>query len=414
MLKNILESAGLNAKVCADLLGLDHKLFHKWLAGDRPIPGYIVPELSSVLGVSRDAVLGLSTSEGSVENAPGVWFKFRAGDRLIEADRELVLVVRRLGHYMDELEELSATRSVSWSLIFKEARKEFAKQASPVEQGRAAARYIRSVRGFGVPQRSLHGFTGAGDILRDNLRNMGVRIVETPLPKSNVEGCSFYVGAPGSEKPCLVANTYKQTWFRRNMVLAHELAHSLFDIETTAASVDFVDDSGKRQFEELRADAFAQELLVPKNVLHHIAQTNALKWDSLTDRDLALLVALTQVEQRAVIKAAADAGFINPDLADAYRALDIHQHLKALTERALSTHEFIEARHIAKGTIIAAEARTTTVPTRALRLPLPYVAKVVELAKSDDISRGKAAQLLMIDKDTFIERFGKILEQAAA
>ena len=41
---------------------------------------------------------------------------------------------------------------------------------------------------------------------------------------------------------------------------------------------------------------------------------------------------------------------------------------------------------------------------------MPYVAKVIEAVRNDDISYGKAAEMLMIDKETFAERFGDLVE----
>lgn len=413
MLRNILDSAGLNPKLCADLLGLDHKLFQQWLVGQRAIPSYVVPELSTVLGVPPEAIIQPSPSgPSSVENAPAIWFKFRDGEKLSESDREIVVVIRRLGHFIDQMEDLTASKSITWRLLFELIRKEGDRQASPIEQGRRAAHILRTERQFGFPTVTTRGISGTGDVFRENLRSIGIRIIETPLQKSLLEGCCFYVGSPGSEKPCLFANTYQQTWFRRNRVLMHELAHAIFDIETSAASLDFANEERRKGLEELRADAFAQEILVPGAVLNHIAQTKGLKWDHLSSYDIAVLVAHTQVEQRLVIKAAMENGFVDPAKAEAYMDADIHQELKALTQRALSTQEFIEARGFRS--LIPAEHRTTTVPSRALRLPLPYVCRVVQLAKENVISLGKAAQMLMIEKETLQERFGDRLAEVVA
>lgn len=350
----------------------------------------------------------------AVENAPAVWFKFRAGDKLTETDREIVVVIRKLAHFMDQLERLTQTRAVGWKVLFEVIRREVDKQASPVEQGRAAARILRAERQFGYPGAKLLGITGTGDIIRGNLRALGVRVVETPLQHSQLEGCSFYVGAPGEEKPCIFANTYKQTWFRRNVVLMHELAHAIFDIDTNAASVDFTGEGERRQLEELRAQAFAQEALIPREVLAHIGATQGLRWESLSARDLATLVAYSQVEQRTVVRASVDANLVPAELAEAYCRYEIHDELQALTDRALSTREFIEKAQIDRTAIIPAEDRTTTIPSRALRLPLPYVARVIELAQGQLISIGKAAQMLMVDRDTFDRRFGRFVREATA
>ena len=316
---------------------------------------------------------------------------------------------------MDQLERLTNERAVSWKALFETIRREVNKQASPNEQGRQAAKFFRSARQLGFPNTALPTFRGIGDILRDNLRSLGLRIVETPLQVSQLEGCCFYVGTSGDQKPCLFANTYKQTWFRRNMVLMHELAHAIFDIEAAAASIDFLDeDDTTQQLEEVRAQAFAQECLVPKEILRHIAQTRGLKWDFLKAKDLALLVAYTQVELKTVLKAAVDAGFISPDLAEQYSKAYIHEDLKQLTERALSTQEFVQSKKLNPGKIIRAEDRTTTIPSRALRLPLPYVARVVDLTKDEVISSGRAAQMLMVDREIFEQRFGGCLGEVPA
>lgn len=416
MLLSILESAGLNPKNCADLLGLDHKLFCAWVKGEKPVPGFIVAELSSVLGVPHEQITSSSqASRRESADAPSIWFKFRSGGKLTDADREIVMVIRKLGYFMDQLEQIARVRAISWKSVFDTIRREVTKQASPKEQGRQAAGLLRSIRQFGFPNTGLSTFKGVGDILRDNLRATGIRIVETPVQVSHLEGCCFYVGSPGDEKPCLFANTYKQTWFRRNMVLAHELAHAIFDIETAAASIDFIDEFDRsQQLEEARAEAFAQEALVPQELLHHIAQTKGLKWGSLTTHGLALLVAYAQVEQRAVVKAAFEAGFIDEQQAEQYRSMHIHDDLKQLTERALSTREFVESRKLESREIISAENRTTTIPSRALRLPLPYVAKVVELTRKEAISPGKAAQFLMIDREVLEQRFGACLNEVPA
>lgn len=196
--------------------------------------------------------------------------------------------------------------------------------------------------------------------------------------------------------------------------MMHELAHAIFDIEASAASLDFVEGEEKRQYEEVRAHAFAQESLAPAELLNHIARTNGLKWDALSPFDLALLVAYTQVELRVVLKSAVDSGFIGPETSERYLNQDIHAELKKLTERALSTQEFIDARGIGRTSLISASARTATIPSRPLRLPLPYVAKIIDLVRNSDISLGKAAQMLMVDRDVFLQRFGHLLLEVAA
>ena len=416
MLKAILDSASIKPRVCAGLLGIDYRIFHEWLVGQRPVPDYILPELSSVLGVPPDLIIGAKSTFGpSVENAPAVWFKFREGERLIEADREIVVLIRRLGHFVDQLYQITGVRPISWRVLFDAIRGERNKQAPFKEQGRKSARLLSAERQFTYPREGVGGaIWGTGDIFRNNLRSLGILVIESPVPSSNLEGCSFYVGPPGAERPCIFANTYQQTWFRRNTVLMHELAHAIFDIENDAASLDFKEDEERsRQAEEQRAQAFAHEVFASKEILHHMAQTKGLRWDGLTVRALATLVAFTQVEQKSVIQAALEAGFINAHLAAEYARYEIHDELKELTDRALSTNEYFATKGIAPTVEWSAEKRTTSIPARALRLPVPYVGRVLELLKAGRITRRKAMQFLMIDEDVFRSRFGELVPEVA-
>jgi len=416
MLRNILDAAGLNPKVCAGLLGIDHNIFHEWTMGQRPIPGFIVLELSSVLGVPPQTITSnKAIPSGSPENAPAVWFKFRQGDKLTDIDREVVVLIRKLGYFIDQLETISQIKAISWKLLFETIQRERDKQASFRDQGKNAARIYRSVCQLGYAMEGLGGvIKGAGDNMRGGLRSLGILVMEGPIQKSQMEGCSFLVGPPGSERPCIFANTYKETWFRRNTVLMHELAHAIFDIDDEAAAVDFKERTGIRGSEEHRADAFAQEALVPKEVLNHIAQTKGLRWEALTARDIATVVAYAEVEAKTVMGAAQEAGFIDATLAATYLQTEIHEELKSLTERALNTKEYFTRKGPDASAMWSPELRTTSVPARALRLPTPYVKKVLELVREEKITQRKAMEFLMIDEDTFRRRFGRMLEEVNA
>ena len=50
--------------------------------------------------------------------------------------------------------------------------------------------------------------------------------------------------------------------------------------------------------------------------------------------------------------------------------------------------------------------RTTSLGTRRLRLPAGYVKQVIDLTNAGEISFGKAAEMWMMDRYTFAERFG--------
>jgi Zn-dependent peptidase ImmA (M78 family) len=199
------------------------------------------------------------------------------------------------------------------------------------------------------------------------------------------------------------ANTHACVWFRRNFILLHEVAHLLFDATSAGASVDFSDgDPSVDTVAEARANAFAQDLLVPADVIRHVAQQRGVRWDALTAVDLAHLVADTQVEAQLVVKAALEAGLLSADAAAAASALDLEEILPTITERALDAVRYFERHPETKGQL---EKRNTTIPSMSLRLPSGYVKNVVEAVRRGAMNWTKGAELLMIDRTTFRDRF---------
>jgi Zn-dependent peptidase ImmA (M78 family) len=403
MLQTVLESVGLDSQTCAGLLGFSPSVFAEWSAGQRPIPESVLPLLSAVFSVPLSV---LRAPAKALKNAreeditPAIWYKFR-GPNLVDADRECVVLIRQLGHYLNELEAVTRNRSVQWKTLFESIRDATDLQAAPREQGRAAARMFREATSL------AHGSRGNGEVLRGVLRALGVLVFEAPLKESRVEGCSFYVGTQSAARPCIFANTHHVSWFRRNMILAHEIGHSIFESAYVGASLDFLNEEEKAEPLEMRAQAFAQECLAPKSVLVHIAQSHGIKWSNLSARSLARLVADAHVEQRAVVNAAVEAGLVAAEMSEELKRIDISGDLRELSSHALSTDEYLE--------LIGSEnahewigKRTTTLTLRSVRLPVGYVTAVVEAYRNCQISMGKAAQYLMIDDSDFEERFGDI------
>ncbi len=402
MLQLVLDSTGLDARTCAGLLGFSPTVFAEWSAGQRPIPESVLPLLSAVFSVSPSILQMSPKAAKSIQEAdvtPAVWYKFR-GPELVSADRECVVLIRQLGHFLNELEEVTQQKSVQWKSLFESIRSATDLQSAPREQGRTAARIFRESTSLG------HGAVGSGAVLRPMLRSMGVLVIETPLKDSRLEGCSFAVGSQASPRPCVFANAHHVTWFRRNIVLMHELGHAIFESAFVGASLDLVGSDASDAL-ELRAQTFAQECLVPKNVLMHVAHSNGIKWNSLSDRSLAKLVAETHVELRTLISAAVDAGLVPVENAEALKCSNIASLLPEFSEHALSTEEYLEK--------IGAESaewigkRATTLSPRSIRLPIGYVKTVVNAYEDSHISLGKAAQYLMIDESDFVQRFGNVV-----
>lgn len=405
MLHRLFKAAGLDERSCATLLGFNPNQFVEWSTGQRPLPESVASVLAAVLGVPISMLRTLQSSRRELDEAeitPAIWYKFR-GPELEEADREFVVLIRKLGHCMNQLEEATKTPSVQWKTLFDAIRGGIDLQAPLKEQGRAAARIFRNSTALG------HGAKGSGDALRGMLRALGILVVESPLKDSRLEGCSFLVGATNNPRPCVFANTHHVTWFRRNLVLMHEIGHAIFDAPSVAASLDFTSGSADSEPQEIRAQAFAQESLIPREVLNHIAQTRGIKWNSLNAENLAVLVAESQVELKAVIGSAVDNAFVTTEQADKLRNTDISGLLPELTDHALSTEQYLQKRGGSVDDWVG--KRNTTLPTRSLRLPIGYVTAVVEACKNRQISVGKASELMMIDRSDYLARFGSPIRE---
>jgi Zn-dependent peptidase ImmA (M78 family) len=405
MLQNVLESVGLDSQTCAGLLGFNPAVFAEWSAGQRPIPESVLPLLSAVFSVPPSILRAPAKAARNLREediTPAIWYKFR-GPELVNADRECVVLIRQLGHYLNELEAVTRNRSVQWKTLFESIRNATDLQAAPREQGRSAARMFREATSLS------HGATGSGEVLRGMLRSLGILVFETPLKESRLEGCSFYVGTQSATRPCIFANTHHVTWFRRNVVLMHEVGHSIFESALVGASLDFLNREDVAEPLELRAQAFAQECLVPKSVLVHVAQSHGIKWANLSARSLARIVADTHVEQRTVVAAAAEAGLIASEATEELKRIDISSDLHELSKHALSTEEYLELIG-AKNADEWIGKRTTTLTPRPLRLPVGYVTTVVDAYRDCQISLGKGAEYLMIDDSEFAGRFGEIYQ----
>jgi Zn-dependent peptidase ImmA (M78 family) len=394
------QATGLSAGQIAGLLGLNPSLVSDWAANRKPPPSWLIPRLASLAGLSPEKLFVRGShlrGHRPADVVPAIWFKLR--DELGDQDREWVLLVRQLGYLIDELEEVTDNRTSSWEALFDAIRRDVDIQAPPREQGRSAAKSFRSNRTLN------QGATGVGDVIRGHLRAIGVLVVETPLKGSNLEGCSFYVGAANKLRPCVFANSFQSTWFRRNKVLLHELAHAIFDAPRSAASLDFKTVDGKPAGDvvEERAQAFARAALLPPEVLIHQAQRLAVQWDRLSSENLAALVADTHAEQGLVLSVAEESGLITAEQEARYSELEIGNLLKRRSSHALSTREW--AKQAGELSQKLSGRRRTTIPSRSLNLPVPYIKAVLDACSSDTISDSRAAELLMIDETDFAERF---------
>jgi len=238
---------------------------------------------------------------------------------------------------------------------------------------------------------------------------MGILVIESPIPNSRIEGCCFRVGSIDSTRPCLFANTHATTWFRRNEILAHELGHAIFDSDSDPASIDMLEQD-QMPLAEQRAQAFAQELLIPSEVLARATEATRASWANMTREQLADLVAETHVEQRLILAAATDARKISSSQAADFVRWNIWEDLRNRSQHALSTEEFI-ARIGKEAAAAWVGKRKTTTSGFSLRLPVSFVTAVLQATTERRISRGRAAALLMISDVDFNLRFGSLVPE---
>jgi Zn-dependent peptidase ImmA (M78 family) len=379
------------------------------------MPASYARNLGGILGLPPERLLDVGTGgQSDADLAPPIWFKLR-DPRLKSQDVEYIALVRHLAFLIDQFETVTNTPSVVWDSVFSAVRSSIDREGPPREQGRQAARILRRERGLN------QGASGIGEVLRGSLRAMGVMVLEAPLHPSALEGCSFYVGASSAKnaRPCVFANTHSTTWFRRNAIVAHEIDHLIFDARNSGASLDFkasdegsaiasiASEGAEELISEERAEAFAQEMLVPAEVVRHASK--GVEWATMTAEDLARIVATTHVEKGMLIRAALDANLTDQVSADHARTLDISEILPTLSERALDAVQYFKAHPEAA---VWLEKRLTET-TPILRLPVSYVKAVVEAVSASTIAWSKGAELLMIDRHTFQQRFGDLIPATA-
>lgn len=90
----------------------------------------------------------------------------------------------------------------------------------------------------------------------DDFRKLGIHIFKRQLNNSNISG--LFILHPNAGK-CILIN-YSEDLYRQNFTLAHEIAHSIFDIDKTY-NVSFT--KFGNDLKEIRANRFAAAFLMP-------------------------------------------------------------------------------------------------------------------------------------------------------
>lgn len=151
--------------------------------------------------------------------------------------------------------------------------------------------------------RALRQFLGYKNIdayqnLYYDFRRIGLHIFRVKLDDSNLSG--LFVKHPIAGK-CVLVN-FDDNLFRQNFTLCHEVGHALMDGSNYNVSYQ-----AQRDYREYRANAFASEFLMPRDVIKQIHPS------SLTPESIVRYAARFKVNVQAFLIALENADVITSD-----------------------------------------------------------------------------------------------------
>lgn len=392
----------------ANLVGCSVRQLTEWRAGQRELPASVADKFARAIGVPADVLLNRARVEGgAVGLLPPMWLKARA-QGLGEKEHETIAKARMLAAKYDETLALLEPPSEKHRIFLNEIKSRVDVQAPATHQGAVAAAAFLDLSGLAQTQK------GIGEVFRGALRARGILILETPVSSPTFEGFCVPVGTVPTSRPCLLANSYRTTWFRRNYVLLHELAHAIFDLEGATAVFDTSTDTegargpveaAARRIAEDRADSFAMRALVSEELL--VAMENrGYKLEHLGRETFAHLIANVHAEQRTIVRAALAYNMVDDEQARDLDAIVIpNRELAAVSKHArgiaaLSREELVYPE------VQDWKDRMTTFPVMGIRLPIPFVRLVLQALGAEKITAGKAAELLMVTREDLATRYG--------
>lgn len=405
MLAEVLDSFGLERGFWADFLGVSSRQFEEWAAGSRPIPKSFSKKLSSLLGVPLETLSGHAVGAAKASRmVPPLWLKLRE-EKLGQKGFHAVASARLLASHYEEVMQLSGELSDIFRGRFQEIRGKVDPQAPAEQQGLLGAESFLGITQLG------HGGRGIGEVFRGHLRAMGLLLLETPLSHTALEGFCIPVAARderAASRPCLLANSYRTTWFRRNYVLLHELAHAIFDLDASAAVFDSEldaepDPTASAQLAEIRADSFARHTLVPRRLLVAFENSDQ-RFRDLTAESMARAIEATHAEQKLLVRMAREYDLISEADEARLNAIDCAAELKNVSMHARGLAA-VPREQLIHQEIRDWGDRRTTFPVSGLRLPVQLVRSTLDALQQGRISIHKAAELLMISPDELTSRF---------
>lgn len=175
--------------------------------------------------------------------------------------------------------------------------------------------------------------------LYSEFRKIGIHIFRVKLEDSNLSG--LFIKHPIADK-CVLVN-FDENLYRQNFTLCHEVGHALMDGCNYNVSYQ-----AQKDYREYRANAFASEFLMPKDVIKQINP------DSLTPESIVRYAAQFRVNVQAFLIALDNAGVITPDKKAEYdrmrlkvpRNEQVDYELEDLTDRLKDSYKMMFERGI--------------------------------------------------------------------
>ena len=405
MLGEVLDSLGMKREFWAEFLGVSRRQLEEWASGARPMPRSFSRKLSALIGISPDWIdapaMGAARASRLV---PPLWLKLRE-ERLGENGFRAVAAARLLASHYEEALYLGGVLSDTYRGRFQEIRLRVDPQSPAEEQGLEAAEAFLEITQLG------QGGLAIGEVFRGHLRAMGLLVLETPMGSSKLEGFCVPVSTRDGRapsRPCLLANSYRTTWFRRNYVLLHELAHAVFDVESSAAVFDSTPDAEPEatasvQLAERRADSFARHGLVSRRLLTRLHSSGTRLAGADAD-GMARAIAQTHAEQKLVARMAREYGLVDEAEEVRLRTLDCANELKKVSFHALGLAA-VPREQLIHHELDDWGDRHTSFPIAGLRLPVQLVRTTLDALARSRISPSKAAELLMVSPEELVTRF---------
>ena len=147
----------------------------------------------------------------------------------------------------------------------------------------------------GIALREFLGFSNDKIIpdIYSELRKIGLHIFRRKLQNSDIS--SLFINHPYAGK-CVLVN-YHEDVFRQNFTVSHETGHAIFDFNNIV-NVSFEKD-GERNYQEIRANAFASAFLVSPTLA---PKFRAINWNEQIIRETALRLKVNPIVLAIALK----------------------------------------------------------------------------------------------------------------